>query len=439
MTTLSRRLDEGRGTVILLALTLVLVAVAVVLAIQHPIRQTDIAVAFGVFIAVGEVLRIKLPGDGDAAPIGAAAALAYALLGRVGQTPSSQTVWDVIAITAVASLLGSIPHIVARRPPRLDLLARRVLIVGFAAALFRPFYLRPLADGTFAAGPWRQLEGLGHNNSLLALVMVVIALLAGLLDAALAALVRSDRDRAPYMSSLRSEFRALIGLSTAIGATGVLIALAAQVMRLWAIPVFLIPLMLTQFAVRRYAGIRQTYAQTIRSLSRVTEVGGYTETGHSRRVSELSMAVGRELGMSDTELIDLEYAALMHDLGQLSLTDPIPGGATVMASAGEQRRIAEMGAEVIRHTGVLAEVAEIVERQADPYRRRHETIDDSLPLASRIIRAANAYDDMVGDSRESSRRMEALERLRLSMAYDFDPRVVNTLAHVVERITRQGM
>src|SRR5271169_5060379 len=124
-------------------------------------------------------------------------------------------------------------------------------------------------------------------------------------------------------------------------------------MGLWALPVFVVPLLFTQFAVRRYAGIKQTYAQTIRSLSRVTEVGGYTETGHSRRVSELAMAVGRELGMSDSELVDLEYAALMHDLGQLSLTEPIPGGATVMADAGEQRHIAEMGAAVIRQTGVL--------------------------------------------------------------------------------------
>ena len=46
-----------------------------------------------------------------------------------------------------------------------------------------------------------------------------------------------------------------------------------------------------------------------------------------RRVSTLAVAVGRELGMSDSELRDLEYAALMHDIGQLSLTEPIPGGA----------------------------------------------------------------------------------------------------------------
>ena len=60
--------------------------------------------------------------------------------------------------------------------------------------------------------------------------MVGIAVVAGVFDASVAALVRADRDRAPYLSALRNELRALLGLGSAIGATGVLIALAAQVM-----------------------------------------------------------------------------------------------------------------------------------------------------------------------------------------------------------------
>jgi len=431
VSSLARRIDERRGTMLLLGAALVLVAVSVVLALQQPIKQPSIALAFGAFIALGEAVRVTLAGDREAAPLGAAAALAYALIGRLGTVPTTQTVWDVIAVTAVASLLGALPHVAAGRSPRLDVLARRVLAAGVAAALFRPLY-------DAGNGPLGRLE-MAHRNGWLAWVMVVIAVLAGLCDAAVAALVRADRDRAPFMPSLRGELRALIGLGSAIGATGVLIALAAEVMMLWAIPVFVIPLMLTQFSFRRYAGIRSTYAQTIRSLSRVTEVGGYTETGHSRRVSELALGVGRELGLSDVELVDLEYAALMHDLGQLSLAEPIPGGATVMTRPDEQRRIAEMGAEVIRQTGVLDRVAVIVERQADPYRRPHETVDDTIPLASRIIKAANAYDDLVGDSRETGRHLDALERLRLSMAYDYDPKVVASLAHVVERTSRLGL
>ena len=171
----------------------------------------------------------------------------------------------------------------------------------------------------------------------------------------------------------------------------------------WALPVFVVPLLLTQFSFRRYAAIRASSLQTIRALSRVTELGGYTETGHSRRVSELSVAVGRELGMSDADLLDLEYAALMHDIGQLSLTEPIPGGATVVAAPADQRRIAALGAEVIRQTGVLDAVATIVDSRPSPTAGRTRRSDPTVPLASRIIKAVNAYDDLVGESYETDR------------------------------------
>jgi response regulator RpfG family c-di-GMP phosphodiesterase len=201
----------------------------------------------------------------------------------------------------------------------------------------------------------------------------------------------------------------------------------------WALPIFAVPLLVAQFSFRRYAAIRATYLQTIRALSRVTEVGGYTETGHAQRVARLSMAVGREMGMSEADLVDLEYAALMHDIGQLSLTDPIPGGATVMVAPDEQRRIAEFGAEVIRQSGAMNRVATIVDRQADPYRRPGTPLDAGIPVASRIIRVANAYDDLVGGSMDTERRVAAIDRLRLGVAYEYDPNVVDILTRIVER------
>lgn len=416
-----RRIEELRGTAVVVGVTALLVLWAVVQTATTGVVQPSIAVAFGIFITVGEIVRITLPGDREAAPLGAAGALAYALLTTFGGVETTQDVWQVVSLTALASFLGALPHVTAGRSPRVDEIARRILGAAFAAALFRPLY-----DG--GVGPLARQE-----RWVQAVVMVAIVLATGVFDAAVSALVRADRNRAPYRSTLRDELRALLGLGSAIGATGVLIALAAQVMGWWAIPVFCVPLLLTQFSFRRYAAIRATYLQTIRSLSRVTEVGGYTESGHARRVSEISVAVGRELGMSEDELLDLEYAALMHDLGQLSLAEAIPGGATVMVDPGEQRRIAELGAGVIRETGVLDRVAEIIERQADPYRRPREHADPSLPVSSRIIKAANAYDDLVGDSAEYGPRLDALERLRLGMAYDFDPRVVETLARIVRK------
>jgi HD domain len=420
-----QRLDEGEGTgslVVVAAGGLLAVCAVVVTASPGGFVDPRTALAFAAFIALGEVVRITLPGGRDAAPIATAGALAYTLLTTIHGGPARHTALQVVAVAAAAMLAGVVPHVVAGRAPLIDTLARRLLVIGFAAGIFR---------GT-ALDEWLRPK----QGWLQAMVMVAVVALALVADAVLAAAVRVGTDGAPFLAVLRNESRAQIGIGSAIGATGALIALAATIMGAWALPVFVIPLLLTQFSFRRFAAIRASTLQTIRALSRVTELGGYTETGHSRRVSELSVAVGRELGMSDADLLDLEYAALMHDIGQLSLTEPIPGGATVVAAPTEQRRIASLGAEVIRETGVLDSVATIVEQQAEPYRRAHQVEHPDVPLGSRIIKAVNAYDDLVGDSLETNCRLNALERLHLGMAYEYDPRVVDSLSKTVTRSAR---
>jgi response regulator RpfG family c-di-GMP phosphodiesterase len=217
-------------------------------------------------------------------------------------------------------------------------------------------------------------------------------------------------------------------------------------MGLAALAVFTAPLLVTQVAFRRYAGIRATYLQTVRALAKVTEIGGYVEPGHSERVSRLAVAVGRELGIHEPELLELEYAALMHDIGQLSLADPIPGGATVLVSRQDQQRIAELGADVIQQAQVLGSVAEIVRRQNEPYRGvevahegyrgRPDRLDGESsrpPLSSRIIKAANAFDDLVGSSLDPGRAAAAVQQLRLDTASEYDPEAVEALSRVVNR------
>ena len=130
----------------------------------------------------------------------------------------------------------------------------------------------------------------------------------------------------------------------------------------------------------------------------------------------------------------------MHDIGQLSLAEPIPRGSTLTVPPIERKRIAEMGAEIIRSSGTLASVAVIVQRQSDPYRRNRKPADDTLPMASRVIKAVSAYDDLVSVAPGDARcRADALERLRLGMAYEYDPRVVEALARVVSRTESAGV
>jgi HD superfamily phosphodiesterase len=417
-------IDEfSGGSVLVIAGGFLLAVAGIAATATHELVNYQIAWAFGALIALGELVRVNLPGDRSAAPLGAAGALAYAMLGgfRDGNITidTQYNALQVVAVSAIAILVGAVPHMAVGQAPRLESLARRVLIAGFAALLFRPLYTG------------------GHLNSLpdrwqLPALMLAIVFLSGLVDALLAALARSGREHSPFTSAARDEFRALLGIGSAIGATGVLIALAAGAMGYWALPLFALPLVVAQFSFRRYASIRATYDQTIQALSRVTEVGGYTETGHSQRVAQLSVAVGHEMGLSEDDIKDLKYAALMHDIGQLSLTDPISSGATTLIARDEQRRIAAYGAEVIRQSG-MDRVAHIVEQQTEPFRRPGLPFDANIPVASRIIRVANAYDDFAGGSMESVTRLYALDRLREGASDEYDPLVVDIMSRVVER------
>jgi hypothetical protein len=95
---------------------------------------------------------------------------------------------------------------------------------------------------------------------------------------------------------VRDELRARWRLGLAVGVSAIVIAFGAQVLGITELVVFAAPLLVIQWAFRRYAGIRVTYLQTIRALAQVTEVGGYVQSGHARRVSTLAVAVGRPLG-----------------------------------------------------------------------------------------------------------------------------------------------
>jgi hypothetical protein len=408
-------LDSGQSLLILFAGVLLVACVAQTA--THEVRDVRVALVFGALIAFGELLRLNMPGDREASPIATAGSLAYAMLIRVGDRPATETVQQVVAVAAIGMIIGALPHLAVGRPARLEGMAARLLAVATVAGVFRPLMA---ADTMITRHWWSELP-----------VMVSLVVLAWLVEAMIAALIRADVLRGRFGVTLLDEMRVQLPLGAAVGASALLIAFAAEVMGLAAVAVFTAPLLVTQVALRRYAGIRATYLQTVRALSRVTEIGGYVEPGHSTRVSRLAVAVGRELGMSEPSLLELEYAALMHDIGQLSLRDPIPGGATVLVVRQEQRRIAEYGAEVIQQARVLDSVADIVRRQSDPCRPAGR--GQEPPLSSRIIRAANAFDDLVGSSVEASRATAAVERLRLDTASEYDPRVVEALSRVVTR------
>jgi hypothetical protein len=387
-------------------------------------QSSQAAIAFGLFIAFGELLRLSLPGGREAAPIAMTAALALAMAltiaptdHRHAQPPSVLhiTAAQVIAVAALGMALGALPHMAAGRPAGATGISARLVAVALVAFIFRhlpsTILMSHLWYVTFAA-------------------MTVLATLAWLLETVIIAVIRAEDLRARYSVTLADELRVQWRLGLSVGVSAIITVFGATVMGLDELAVFAGPLFVIQLAFRRYAGIRATYLQTVRALAQVTEVAGYVDSGHSRRVSKVALAVGRELGMSERDLLKLEYAALMHDIGQLSLVDPIAAGATTDLDPAKKRSIAEFGAEVIGQTGVLDEVASIVRFQWLPYRG----YSVRPPLSSRIIRVVNAFDDQVAGSADRDRIAAAIASIRARVDYEYDPAVVAALATVINRL-----
>ena len=397
----------------------------------HGFVQPGYALTFGGIIAAGEAFRVRLPGGREAAPLGSATALAYAVVTEIGREPAMHTSAQAITVAAFGFLVGSVPHLAVRRPTALDATARRFLMVVLTAEVFRMFYLRWVLgrstdDPSLAREAVKDPQFLTRHlhNVTVGLVTAGLLTLAILADALLGALLQAGHDRRPVPAALRDELRFTTRVGLAVVATALLVCLAARTMSIWVLPILCLPLTFTQLSLRRFARIKEVHLETIRALSRITEVAGLTQPGHARRVARTCQRIGRELGLSEAQLLDLEYASLMHDIGQLSVAEPVHGGRTAPLSLQRQRELARAGAEVIRRAGALGNAAEIVEHHPDPF-------GAAGPLPSRILRVANDYDDLAGATPEPAERTEALRHIRLGLAVHYDPEVVESLSRMV--------
>ncbi|MFW5472152.1 HD-GYP domain-containing protein [Knoellia sp. CPCC 206450] len=387
-------------------------------------QHSVVVVAFLLAITIGELFRVGMPSGRIAAPVATGSGIALAVLGPVWGHEVFDVPAGVVTLVVAAGLgLAQVLRALMRRPTQWYLVAARTVGVAITAALMRMGFI----DG---AGVWAWQLDTEREAWLIAVVMMGAAAAGLYADIVLTALVQSERWELPAATTLRDELGEAQALTVGVIAAGPLVAFLAPVIGLAALPLGLLPMVLTYVAVRRYAANRATYRQTIAALSRLTEAAGYTPAGHASRVAARSVAIARSMGLHADEIQQLEYAALLHDLGQVGLRSPIPDGATVLAAPDDQRRIASEGARIVRRTEVLDNVADLMERQTTPFRHVREW-GEEVPLASRIIKVANAFDDFSHGRADDPSVEAALERIHLGLGYEYDPEVVEALIRTI--------
>ena len=187
--------------------------------------------------------------------------------------------------------------------------------------------------------------------------------------------------------------------------------------------------------------LNRAYRGTVMLLSDVVEADDNYTADHCRGVVELVNAVADELEIDPDERQELEFAALLHDVGKIVIPKDIinkPG-----ALSDEEFEL--MKTHTIEGQVLLDRVGGLLGRVGAIVRSCHERWDGQgypdglagyeIPLAARIVFACDAYSAMTTDRayRAAMSRETALEELWANAGTQFDPRIVAALAAVVRR------
>ena len=251
------------------------------------------------------------------------------------------------------------------------------------------------------------------------------------------------------------------------GFVGGVMAIAYHAAGLYALAVFAVPLLLMRKTQEAYLRHTQRSAQKLRaaaetiqsqnvsleqanrllrerstaameSLSATVDARDAYTAGHSRRVQQLALAIGRELGLSQAELDLLGHAALFHDIGKLAVPDAILLKPAVLTDDewALMQRHADEGARIIDRLGFLNDAVPAI-------RHHHERFDgagypdglkgEEIPLGARIIHVADALDSMLTTRiyRAARPAMDALDELNRASGTQFCPRCVEALERVL--------
>jgi putative nucleotidyltransferase with HDIG domain len=226
----------------------------------------------------------------------------------------------------------------------------------------------------------------------------------------------------------------------------------------WSVALFLFPAFVAQKLFLLYTEQRTTAEELASTLARqeranlqfastlvaALDAGDQYTAGHSAAVAVYARDISARLGLSEEQQRLAHLAGLVHDIGKIGLADGLlekPGPL----GADERREMEQhvvIGERILANVEDYAEIARIV-------RHHHERVDgrgypdrlvqDEIPLISRIIAVADAYNAMTSQRSYRDAMPSSVARIRLARGVDsqFDTAVVAAFEAVLANATHQ--
>lgn len=406
---------------------------------MHGRVRLYIAVCAGVAAAVGVAIVRSDPSFSWHAAAG------FGVLCFVSENFSVST---TIGTTYSVSFVITIAAIVAAGP------AEAVVATLFGTMSVRDVRSRPpmrhlfnasqLVLATSAAGAVYVLIGGRHPGAHLHPAMLAAVLAATAVNFPINTLLVSSAvsisERRPIMEVWRGQYASLGPTYLAFALLGLVLGVLYRQMG-WASVLFLLmPLLVARHAFQAAITMHGAYDDTVHSLIGAIEAKDPYTSGHARRVSTLAEMTARAYGLSPEKCRAIRYAALMHDVGKLTVKSHVlqkPGKLT----ADEYEH---MKSHPVRGVEIIGDI-DLLREALDGVRHHHERIDgsgypdglvgDEIPLTARLITVADAFDSMTSTRvyRVAKTVDEALHELHRYEGRMFDERALQALESAIRR------
>jgi HD domain len=417
---------------------------------RYPRRMTSreravLGLSAVAFLCVAGLLATLLPSERETEPLVLVGlVLGYALISRVRFEFGNMFVVPEGLAFVPLLLLAPLPYV-----PLLVALAATLSIVPevLDRSWHRERLITTFSDCWFSIGPVLVLAAFAPGAASLDQTPAYVAALAAQFAFDFGWVVLRDRavDRLP-LSTIVDNYRGVLRFDAILAPTTFAITLSAAdqpLMLLTVGPLVWLLEILSRDRRERYSAtleLQRAYRGTVMLLADVVEFDDQYTADHSRSVVDLVHATADELGVDANRRQELEFAALLHDVGKIAIPKEIlnkPAALTESEFEVMKTHTIEGQFMLDRVGGLLARVGEIV-------RSCHERWDgtgypdalrgEEIPLESRIVFAADAYNAMTTNRpyRGAMTSAEALDELRAGAGTQFDPRIVDALCSLVE-------
>jgi putative nucleotidyltransferase with HDIG domain len=186
--------------------------------------------------------------------------------------------------------------------------------------------------------------------------------------------------------------------------------------------------------------LEEAYVSIVKVVAAAIDARDSYTHGHSARVAQLSLLLGKQIGLAKNDLKDLEVACLFHDVGKIKTPDSIllKRGKLNEAEYNEMKQHVEYGASILSWAPSLS-------KYIPPTRYHHEwhngkgypdgLVGDNIPLFAAIITIADAFDAMTSDRpyRKALFKEEALRNIARMSGTQFRPDLVASFLELMEK------